>query len=116
MFGGRSAITMLITFILLCPCARGSLFIDVPSVSIDSRITDHAGPAIGWLPARPARAATLSQFTLWKSRPKGVLEDAGAKAVEECDLGPAIVPDRRIPGSAIELASNPHSTRPPLRC
>ena len=61
-------------------------------------LTSCISNSLGWLACNrlPRRAATFSQFVPWKSRVKSVIEERLHEVVEECDLGPAIEPDRYI--------------------
>ena len=88
-----------------------------PADPIDARITSHPESSTSWLTFyRPSRRTTLSRFVPWKGRIKSVLEETIQEIVDECDLGPAVPPDRLITSATIELATVPFSKRPPLRC
>jgi hypothetical protein len=114
---GRLAMLMLITGILLCAPTRGSQSSGAPAGKTLTLITEHTGSSVdSIIVSRPYRGATCSQFIPWRRRLKTILEETNEKVVEECDLGPAIPPDRFINSAPIQLASCPLATPPPLRC
>lgn len=77
-----------------------------------------AGSSIGWVTScRPSRrATTLSQFVPWKNRVKSVIEGRVHEIVDECDLGPAIVPERLISSASVALEKPCVFKVTPLRC
>jgi hypothetical protein len=114
---GRSAILILITFTLLCPPLRGFQLSGATADPIHARVTCHTQTSIGWLPSfRPSRRATLSQFFPWKGRLKSVLTETIQEITDECDLGPAVLPDRLVTLARLELTTPPLATCAPLRC
>jgi hypothetical protein len=117
MICGRSAYLMLITCTLLGAPSRGEQVAGAPSDPIRSGITCHTESSINWLTSfRPSRPTTLSRFIPWKSRQKIVLGETIQEINDECDLGPAVPPDRRTTPAGIELAAPSPSNRLPLRC
>ena len=96
MIRGRSAILMLITSVLLSADSQGAEMSDTPSHAVHAGFCTLAGSSTGWVASfrLTRRGATLSQFVPWKNRVKSVIEGRVHEVVDECDLGPAIVPDR----------------------
>jgi hypothetical protein len=114
---GRSAILMLLSYALVCPPLRSSEFAGASADPVHARIACHTGSSIGCHASyRTSGRATLSQFVRWKGRVKCVLGETIEEIVDECDLGPAVLPDRPIAQASIELTTRPFSTCAPLRC
>jgi len=113
----RSAILMLIAGFLLGAPSRGSETASVRSDPILSRTVQSEKSAVvsGHSPL-PARRATVSAFTPWKTRIKSVLGETYQRVIDETDFGPAIPPGQLLTSVMFELASRPVSMRPPLRC
>jgi hypothetical protein len=108
---------MLITGILLCAPTLGSQNAGAPAARTQTMISERSGAAVdSIIVSRPSRGASCSQFIPWRRRLKTVLEETNEKVVEECDLGPAIAPDRITTSAPVSLASCPLAAPPPLRC
>ena len=118
MIRSRSAILMLITCALLSGHSRGSQVTDVPAKPIDAGFSSSTSPSMGWLASfrLSRRATTLSQFVPWKNRVKSVIEGRVHEVVDECDLGPAILPDRLNSTARVVMAGPPILMLPPFRC
>jgi hypothetical protein len=117
MIYGRSAMLMLIACILLGVPSRGSEIALFPADPVPSLMAGR--PESSTLSPHsplPARRATLSHFTPWKTRIKIVLAETYQRIIEEGDLGPAILPGRLIASATSELVSCPLCIRRPLRC
>jgi len=108
---------MLINCILLCPPWGGSQAFGAPANRVDAQIDANVGSSIGSFASfSPSRRATLARFIPWKNRSKIMLGETIENIVEECDLGPAVSPDRAIAIAMDDLAFCSSATRPPLRC
>ena len=113
----RSAILMLIAGILLGAPARGSETASFRSDPILSQtVRPETSPIILRYSPLPARRATLSAFTPWKTRIKSVLAETYQRVNDESDFGPAISPGQLLASATVELESHPVSIRRPLRC
>jgi hypothetical protein len=113
----RSAMALLITCLVLCAPSRGSEIADSAANRAASLVAGNFTAPLSWShSARPARGATLSQFTPWKTRIKSVLAETYQRIIEERDLGSAILPAQLFTAGTVELVSSPHRMRPPLRC
>jgi hypothetical protein len=113
----RSAILMLIACMLLGAPSHGSQVAGYPANRVYSLITGHVGASM--VPPsshQPARGATLSQFSPWKTRLKTVLEETKQRIIEERDLGLAIQSGHLFSSATVDLVCCPLPTRPPLRC
>jgi hypothetical protein len=118
MIRSRSAILMLITCALLSGHSRGSQVSDVSAKPIHAGLSSSTSPSMGWLASfrLSRRATTLSQFVPWKNRVKSVIEGRVHEGVDECDLGPAVVPARRNTTARFVTVDPPILMLPPLRC
>jgi hypothetical protein len=113
----RSAILMLIAGILLGGPSRGSETASFQSDPILSQsVHSEKSPVILRHSPLPARRATLSAFTPWKTRIKSVLAETYQRVNDESDFGPAISPGQLLASATFELESHPVSIRRPLRC
>ncbi len=108
---------MLISYVLLCPPLRSSEVAGASADPVHARITCHTGSSMGWHAShRLDRQPTLSQFVRWKARVKCVLGETIHEIVDECDLGPADLPDRFTTSAKIKLTIPPPLNCAPLRC
>jgi hypothetical protein len=113
----RSAVLMLVAAILLGAPSRGSETANFRAEPFLSRsVYREKSPVISRQAPLPARRATLSAFTPWKSRIKSVLAETYERVIDESDFGPAIPPGQLLASATSELRSCPVSIRPPLRC
>jgi hypothetical protein len=63
-----------------------------------------------------ARAPGLAPFSQWRYRIKSVLVESTGPALEELDLGPAVIEERWKSVSLKDLIAHRHPTSPPMRC
>lgn len=117
MVGYRSAILTLIACILLGAPTRASQSAEFPADPIRPLISGHSSSSIVWCNSpRLPHGATFARFNAWKTRLKSVLKETNQKIIQECQFGPAILPDRLPSLVSADLFSCPSPTRPPLRC
>ena len=118
MIRSRSAIIMLIACLLLVPHSRGSQSSVTGDRLVGAGASSYISSSLGWLACHrlPRRAATLSRFVPWKSRVKSVIEERVHEVADECDLGPAVPPDRHICPARVTVVAPPKLKLPPLRC
>jgi hypothetical protein len=117
MMYSRSAMALLITCIMLCGPSRGSETADSSADRVASLVAGNVTTPLIWSnSARPARGATVSLFTPWKTRIKSVLAETYQRIIEERNLGSAILPGQLFAAATVELVSSPPRMRPPLRC
>jgi hypothetical protein len=113
----RSAVLMLIAGILLGAPSRGSETASFRSDLILSRtVRREKSPVISRHSPLPARRATLSAFTPWKTRIKSVLAETYQRVIDESDFGPAIPPGQLLAAATFDLTCRSVSIWPPLRC
>jgi hypothetical protein len=113
-----SANMLLITCVLFVPHSWGSSVSAAPAKPAVAVVSSSVAPGTGRLTGQrlPRRAATFSQFVPWRNRVKSVIEERVYEVVDECDLGPAIPPDRSITSVRIISAERLILVFPPLRC
>ena len=117
MIDSRSAMLVLIACILVGAPSSGSTISDHSNDRAASRTTANlASYACGLHSSLPARPATLSRFTPWRTRIKSVLAETYQRIIDEGDLGVAILPGHLCSFATRELVSRPLPIRSPLRC
>jgi hypothetical protein len=113
----RPAVLMLIAGVVLGAPSRGSETASFRADQILSRtVRSEKSSVILRHAPLPARRATLSAFTPWKTRIKSVLAETYQRVIDETDFGPAIPPGQILASTSFDLTSRPVSIRTPLRC
>ena len=113
----RSAVIMLVAFILLGAASHGLRPSRLPAGSMPSRKAGRSKSfAVSLHSPFASRGATLSPFAPWKSRIKSVLAETYERINEETDFGLVIIPGQLFASGTSELVSCPLPIRLPLRC
>ena len=114
MIGRRSAISMLIAFILAAVSAHGASGTESSSAPVHPSVSKLS--IMGAHSSRTPCRAALSRFSPWRNRIKSVLPETYREINDESDFGSAILLDQVVTFMVAERASCHHDMRPPLRC
>ena len=117
MFVIRSALAVVfVVGVQLCPLLglQGS---KASTTRIDTVTVGKHSPLIAFaLPSEPPRTVSISPFSPWRYRMKGVLGETTNPPPNDFDLGPAVLPNHQVGVSLEELMSRCLPTGHPLRC